>query len=133
MNLEKMELTYVAPWEKTAIAASSAGELWGGYAVPESVVAEANDKEEDRGKQANLWMGEPPPDPTAGQRMCPSHGKLCNKGICSGMSRLVREEERKKREVERVGWLERSVVFNFWPFGSLNVFGPSCLLPLWFR
>jgi len=34
--------------------------------------------------------------------MCPSHGKLCKKGICSGMSRLVREEERKK--VEKGGW-----------------------------
>ena len=86
MNPEKMELAYGAQGKKTAIAASSAGELWGGYTVPEPVVAEANDKEEDRGKQANLWMGEPPPaplpDPTAGQLMCHSHGKLCNKGIC---------------------------------------------------
>ena len=71
--------------------------------VPEPVVAEANDKEENRGKEANLWMGEPPPDPTAGQLMCPSHGKLCNKGICSGISRLVKEEERRKREIKRGG------------------------------
>ena len=54
MNPEKRELAYVAPWGKTAIAASSAGELWGGYAVPEPVVAAAIDKEEDRGKQANM-------------------------------------------------------------------------------
>ena len=102
MNPEKMELAYVAPGKKTSIAASSAGGLWGGHAVPESVVVETNGKEEDRGKQANLWTDEPPPDPTAGQLMCPSHGNLCNKGICSGMSRLVREES-KKREVERGG------------------------------
>ena len=64
MNPEKMELAYVSPGKKTAIAAS-ARELWGGYAVPEPVVAEASDKEEDRGKQANLWMGEPSPLPPA--------------------------------------------------------------------
>ena len=103
MNPEEMELAYVAPGKKTAIAASSAGELWGRYAVPEPVVAEANDKEEDRGKQASLWTDEPPPDPTAGQLMCPSHGKLCNNGVCSGMSRLVKEEDRRKREAERGG------------------------------
>ena len=28
--------------------------------------------------------------------------RICKKGICFGMLRLVREEERKKREVERV-------------------------------
>ena len=72
--------------------------------VPMAVVAEAKDKEEDRQeKQANLWTDEPPPDPTAGQLMCPGRGILCKKGICSGMSRLVKEEERKKREVERGG------------------------------
>ena len=100
MNPKKMKLAYVTRWEKTAIATSSARELWGGCAVLEPVVAAAIDKEEDRGKQTNLWTDEPPPDPTAGQLMCPSHGKLYNKGICSGVSRLVREE-RKKREVER--------------------------------
>ena len=117
MKLEKMELAYVAPGKKTAIAASSAGELWGGYAVPEPVVAEANDKEGDRGKQANLWMGEPSPDPTACQLMCPSHEKLCKKGICPGMSRLVREE-RKKRKVERgevvVGQVGFARLLAFW-------------------
>ena len=71
--------------------------------VPEPVVAKANDREEDRGKQANLWMGEPSPDLTASQLMCPSHGKLCKKGIYSGMSRLGKEEGRKKREVESGG------------------------------
>ena len=61
-------------------------------------------------------MGESPPDPTAGQLMCPSHGKLCKKGICSGMSRLVREE-RKKREVER---------------GVVGEVGSVQLLAVWF-
>ena len=56
-----MELADVASRKKTAIAASSAGELWSGYAVPGAVVAEAKDKEEDRGKQANLWTDEPSP------------------------------------------------------------------------
>ena len=62
MKLEKMESAYVAPrGKKTVIAASSAGELWGGYAVPEPVVAEANDKEGDRGKQATYgWANRPP-------------------------------------------------------------------------
>ena len=134
MNPEKMELAYVAPGKNTAIAASSAGELWGGYVVPEPVVAEADGKEEDRGKQANLWMGKPPPGPTTGQLMCASHGKLCNKGIRSGMSRLVREE-RKKREVERGrGGGRRSRFCS--TFGLLVHF--SCLdsrvfCSLWFR
>ena len=121
-----MELAYVAPGKKTAIAASSTGELWGGYVVPEPVVAEANNKEENRGKQANLWMGKPLPDTTAGPLMCPSHGKLCNKGICSGMSRLMREE-RKKREVERGrgGGRRRGFCSTF---GSLLVFNFSYLL-----
>ena len=58
--------------------------------------------EQRQEEQANLWTDKPPPDPTAG-RLSPSHGKLCKKGICSGMSRLVKgEEERKKRELERV-------------------------------
>jgi hypothetical protein len=48
-------------------------------------------------------MEDEPPDPTADQLLCPSHGKLCKKGICSGMSRLVREEERRKRKVKSGG------------------------------
>ena len=131
MNPEKMELAYVAPWGKTAIAASSAGELWGGYAVPEPVVAAAIDEEEDRGKQANLWTDEPRPDPTAGQLMCPSHGKLYNKGICSGMSRLVRKE-RKKREVERgevvVGEVGFARLLAFWFHCSCLTFHLFCSL-----
>jgi isoprenylcysteine carboxyl methyltransferase (ICMT) family protein YpbQ len=97
-------------------------------------------------------MGEPP-DPTADQLLCPSHEKLCKNGICSGMSRLVREEERKKREVERggvevgeVGFV-RLLTFHFvfgfslafrrfrflrslflLSFLSLLIFGFSCLL-----
>ncbi|KIJ98541.1 hypothetical protein K443DRAFT_9059 [Laccaria amethystina LaAM-08-1] len=68
-----------------------------GVGVPVAVVAEAKGKEEEDGQkeQANLCTDESP-DTTAGQLMCPSHGKLCKKGICSGMARLVREEERKK-------------------------------------
>jgi hypothetical protein len=99
MNPDEMELAYVAPWEKTAIAASSAGDLWGGYAG--SSGGEGGQGQEAGRKGANLWSDEPPPDPTAGQLMCPIHGKLCKKGICSEMSKLVREEERKKREAER--------------------------------
>ena len=83
-----------------------------------AVVAEAKDKEDDRQEeQANLSTDEPPPDPTAGL-MCPSHGKLCKKGICSGMSRLVKEEERKKSEVERgevmIGELGFARLLAFW-------------------
>ena len=95
--------------------------------VPMGIVAEAKDKEEDRGKQANLWTDKPPPDPTASQLMCSSHRKLCKKGICFGMLRLVKEEERKKREVKR-GEVVRWVLLNFWPFGSLLVFNFSYLL-----
>ena len=32
MNPEEMELAYAVPGEKNAIAVSSAGDLWGGYA-----------------------------------------------------------------------------------------------------
>ena len=49
----------VAPWGKTAIAASSAGELWGGYAVPQPVVVQTNDKEDSGGQgQASQPMDE---------------------------------------------------------------------------
>ena len=69
-----------------------------------AVVAEAKNTEEDRQEeQTNLWTDEQPPDPTAGL-MCPSYGKLRKKGICSGMSRLVKGDERKKREVEKGRW-----------------------------
>ena len=54
------------------------------------------------GRASQPMDGRTTPDPIAGQLMCPSHGKLCKKGICSGLSRLVREDERKKREVETV-------------------------------
>ena len=57
MNPEEMELAYVALWEKTAIAASSAGELWGGCVIPEPAVAEAKDKKEDRGKKSKPTYG----------------------------------------------------------------------------
>ena len=93
MNPDEMELAYVAPWEKTVIP-SAVDQLWSGY---------ADGQEEGSRKGENLWSDEPPPDPTAGQLMCPSHGKLCKKGICSEMSKLVREEERRKREAERGG------------------------------
>ena len=49
--------------------------------------------------------------------MCPSHEKLRKKGICPGMSRLVREE-RKKRKVERgevvVGQVGFARLLAFW-------------------
>ena len=61
------------------------------------------------------------PDPSAGQLMCPSHGKLCKKGICSEMSKLVREEEGKKREAER-GEVGGKVGFLF-IFTSFSLFG----------
>ena len=32
MNPEELELAYAVPGEKNAIAVSSAGDLWGGYA-----------------------------------------------------------------------------------------------------
>jgi len=101
MNPEEMELAYVAPWEKTAIP-TSANDLWGGYAGS-SGGGQGGQGQGEGGKGENLWSDEPPPDPTAGQLMCPSHGKLCKKGICSEMSKLVREEERKKRDAERGG------------------------------
>ena len=63
MNSEEMELAYVPPWEKTAIAASSAGELWGRYAVPEPVVTEANDKEGGQGQASKLMVGRTIPRP----------------------------------------------------------------------
>ena len=84
MNPEKMELAYVVPGKKTAIAASSAGGLWGGYAVPEAVVAETNGKEEDRAKQAKVWTDEPPPGTTAGQLMCPAMGISVTRGYVLG-------------------------------------------------
>ena len=93
MNPDEMELAYVAPWEKTVIP-SAVDRLWNGY-------AEGQEEGSQRGQ--NLWSEEPPPDPAAGQLMCPSHGKLWKKGICSEMLKLVREEERRKREAERGG------------------------------
>lgn len=92
MNPDEMELAYVAPWEKTSLPLHTA-DLWGS--------SEGQGGQE--GKEVNLWSDEPPPDPNAGQLMCPSHGKLCKKGICSEMAKLVREEERRKREGERGG------------------------------
>jgi len=44
MNPEEMQLAYVAPWEKTAIAASSAGACGAGMRVPVAVVAKAKDE-----------------------------------------------------------------------------------------
>ena len=107
MSPEEMELAYALPGKKTAIAASSAGDLWGGYAGS-SGGSDGGQRQGGQGggraRRASQPMdGRTTADPTAGQLMCPSHGKLCKKGICSGMSRLVKEEERKKREVERGG------------------------------
>ena len=112
MNPDEMELAYVAPWEKTVIP-SAVDQLWSGY---------AERQEEGSWKEENLWSDEPPPDPTAGQLMCPSHGKLCKKGICSEMSKLVREEEGKKREAERGG--KRGEFFFFIPT-LFSLFGLS--------
>ncbi|EDR07679.1 uncharacterized protein LACBIDRAFT_298063 [Laccaria bicolor S238N-H82] len=101
MNPDEMELAYVAPWEKTSLPLHTA-DLWGS--------SEGQGGQE--GKEVNLWSDEPPPDPNAGQLMCPSHGKLCKKGICSEMSKLVREEERRKREGERGGGGRRGLAFH---------------------
>ena len=78
MNPDEMELAFVAPWEKTVIP-SAVDQLWSGYAEGQG---------EGSRKGENLWSDEPPPDPTAGQLMCPSHGKPCKKGICSEMRNL---------------------------------------------
>ena len=69
MNPDEMELAYVAPCENTAIP-TGVDQLWSGY---------AEGQEEGSRKGENLWSDEPPPDPTAGQLMFPSHGKLCKK------------------------------------------------------
>ena len=103
MNPEEMGLAYVTPWRRLSLLLHLLGLVGRVQGGPMAVVAKAKDKEEDRQEeQAYLWTDEPPPDSTAGL-MCPSHGKLCKKGICSGMSRLVKEEER-QREVERGRW-----------------------------
>ena len=75
-------------------------------------------------------MGESPPDPTAGQLMCPSHGKLCKKGICSGMSRLVKEEGKKTLRggevvVGEVGFV-RLLAFCFTARVSLIISSALC-------
>ena len=82
MNPEEMVLAYAVPGEMNAIAVSSAGDLWGGYARSNVVVAEARDMEaKDRGgrgqgqeEQANLWTDKPPPTLQPAD-CCPSHGK----------------------------------------------------------
>ena len=120
MNPDEMELAYVAPWEKTVIP-SAVDQLSSGY---------AEGQEEGSWKGENLWGDEPPPDPNAGQLMCPSHGKLRKKGICSEMSKLVREEEGKKREAEsgevarEVGFCSTSFRVSPFLFFSLFVFVP---------
>ena len=77
--------------------------------VPMVVVAEARDmegkdrEEEDRGKKSKPTYGRTNhPRILQPADCCPSHGKPSKKGVYFGMSILVREEERKKREVERV-------------------------------
>ena len=97
MNPE-MELAYALPGKKTAIAASSAGDLCGGHAGSSGGSGGGQRQGGQGGGRARSASHEPPPDPPAGQLMCPSHGKLCKKGTCSGKSRLVKEEERKSLE-----------------------------------
>jgi len=130
MSPEEMELAYVVPWEKTAIAAS----LWSGYAG--SSGGSGGGQGQGRGGRARK-ASQPMhgrTHSTAGQLMCPSHGKLCKKGICSGMSRLVRE----KVVVGEVGFLQ------LWPFGLFILFSvsvgfswtmvfASCGFCFWFR
>jgi len=112
------------------------GTCGAGVRVPVAVVAEAKDKEEEDTGKKSKPIYEPPPDPIAGQLMCPSHEKLCKKGICSGMSRLVMEEERKKKGVEMevvvVGKPGFVRLFAFSVFNFSLVFAP-CGFCFWFR
>ena len=62
--------------------------------------------------------------------MCPSHGKLCKKGICSGMSRLVKEEGKKTLRggevvVGEVGFV-RLLAFCFTARVSLIISSALC-------
>ena len=74
MNPEEMELAYAMPGEKNAIAVSSAGDLWGGYARSNGGSSGGQGQGglgqgggQGQEEQANLWMDKPPPDFTAGQ------------------------------------------------------------------
>ena len=78
MNPEEMELAYVSLWDKTAIASSRAGDLWGGYAGSSGGSGEANDKggkeEDGQEEQANQLTDEPPPTLQPANRCVPTMG-----------------------------------------------------------
>ncbi|EDR03418.1 uncharacterized protein LACBIDRAFT_331517 [Laccaria bicolor S238N-H82] len=95
-----MQLAYVVRWGKTAIAASSTGNLWGRYAGA-SGGGQLGTRKPGARRPSQLWTHEPRPYRRPTDVSQP--WKLRKKEICSGMSRPVREEERKKREAWVVG------------------------------
>lgn len=81
------ETTYVAPWERTAdVDAEDVGSLWGG----------SNLGKEEAGE--SLWGEDPGPKKTNDVIVCPTHGTVCKKGICSDYAKLLRQSERNKKE-----------------------------------
>jgi hypothetical protein len=75
LHLEKVQYTYVAPGDDED---DDGGNLWA-------------DEEE------KLKLKPVPPE----MPRCPVHDLLCKKGICKDMSRIIKEQERAKKEQEK--------------------------------
>lgn len=84
-------------------------DMWGG--AP-NITALAIDSPAETSGVANLWEDDKPKKKDMDQIVCPTHGLMCKRGICSDYSRLKRQQDKenqvKEREKERRDWREKA-------------------------
>ncbi|KAF9465210.1 hypothetical protein BDZ94DRAFT_1254801 [Collybia nuda] len=65
-------------------------------------VAEENLWDNADATEENLWGDEETKKPAVDVVLCPVHGKICKKGICREMSKILKEQEKAKAAAEKL-------------------------------